>query len=96
MIYVVERYVPGASRSELEQALSPLGSVSEQMRSEGIALRWLGSTIVPQDEACFCQFDAPSENAVAEGNRRAHLAFDRIVAAVAVPPHLKPANQEAL
>jgi hypothetical protein len=95
-MYVVERYVPGVSRSELERVLLALGPVAEQMRSEGIALRWLGSTIVPQDEACFCQFDAPSEDAVAEANRRAHVTFDRIVGAVAVTPRLNPADQEAL
>jgi hypothetical protein len=95
-MYVVERYVPGVSPSELERALSQLESIAEQMRSEGIALRWLGSTIVPQDEACFCQFDAPSEDAAAEANRRAHLTFDRIVGAVAVAPRPELTDQEAL
>jgi hypothetical protein len=95
-MYVVERYVPGASRLELERALAPLGPVTEQMRAEGTRVRWLGSTIVPQDEACFCQFDGPSEAAVAEANRRARLAFDRIVGAVAVTPRVQPAHEEVL
>jgi hypothetical protein len=49
----------------------------------------VGFTIVPEDEACFCQFEGPSEAAVAEANRRAglvFLVFDRIVPAVAVSP----------
>lgn len=95
MVYVVERYVPGVPRPELERALVPLGAVTEQMRSEGTPVRWLGSTIVPQDEACFCQFDGPSEAAVAEANRRARIAFDRIVCAVAVTPRAQPDGQEA-
>jgi hypothetical protein len=48
-------------------------------------VRYLGSTIVPGDEACFCQFEGPSEAAVAEANTRAGVPFDRIVEAVAVP-----------
>jgi hypothetical protein len=95
-MYMVERYLPDVSGVELERVLSSLGAVADQMRSEGVALRWLGSTIVPQDDACFCQFEAPSEDAVAEANRRAHLKFDRIVGAVAVMPSLKPVDKEAL
>ena len=48
-------------------------------------MRYLGSTIVPDDEACFCQFEGASEAAVAEANKRAEVPFDRIVEAVAVP-----------
>ena len=49
-------------------------------------MRYLGSTIVLRDEACFCQFEGPSSAAVAEANRQAGLPFDRIVAAVTVNP----------
>jgi Protein of unknown function (DUF4242) len=51
--------------------------------------------VVPQDDACFCHFDAPSEAEVAEANRRARIAFDRIVPAVAVAPSAKSDDQEA-
>ena len=49
-------------------------------------MRYLGSAIVLEDEACFCQFEG-LETAVAEANRRAHLRFDRIVPAVLVQPN---------
>ena len=49
-------------------------------------MRYLGSTIVPEDEACFCEFDAPSAAAVADVNRQAGLHFDRIVPALIVGP----------
>ena len=78
MVYVVERYLPGLTRSDLLQGLSRLGRGSE--------VRYLGSTIVLGDEACFCQFEGPSEAAVAEANRKAGLSFDRIVPAVYVRP----------
>ena len=48
-------------------------------------MRYLGSTIVPGDEACFCQFEGVSRAAVAEANERAGVPFARIVAAITVP-----------
>ena len=80
MVYVVERYLPGLSRSDLLRGLTRLEQVSET------EVRYLGSTIVLGDEACFCEFEGPSEAAVAEANRRAGLSFDRIVLAVTVRP----------
>jgi hypothetical protein len=85
MVYVVERYMPGVAPPVLVSGLDRLARMTEKVRNEGTIVRYLGSTIVPEDEACFCQFDAPSEAAVAEVNRRAGLRFDRIVAALAVP-----------
>lgn len=76
MVYVVERYLPGLSRSDLLHGLSRLEQESE--------VRYLGSTIVLRDEACFCHFEGPSEAAVAEANRRAGLSFHRIVPVVNV------------
>jgi Protein of unknown function (DUF4242) len=79
VVYVVERYLPGVSRITLERQLERLAQLTR-----GTPVEYLGSTIVLEDDACFCQFDAPSEEAVAEANRRAGIPFDRIVAAVAV------------
>lgn len=84
MVYVVERYLPGLAPEELEQLLERLGQAARELEEEGTPVRYLGSTIVPGDEACFCQFEAPSEQAVAEANRRAGAPFDRIVAGVNV------------
>ena len=86
MVYVVERYLPGLSRADFLTRLSRLESVIEELRGAGSAVRYLGSTIVLEDEACFCQFDASSVAVVTEANRRAGLSFDRIVPAVLVQP----------
>jgi hypothetical protein len=86
MVYVVERYLPGLSRADLLPRLARLEPVLEELRAEGSAVRYLGSAIVLEDEACFCQFDGSSVAAVAEANRRAGLPFDRIVPAVLVQP----------
>ena len=85
MVYVVERYLPGLDQRQLVRVLGKLGKATEELRAEGTSVRYLGSTIVPGDEACFCQFDGASEAAVAEANERAGVPFDRIVEGVAVP-----------
>ena len=69
------------------QGFARLEPAIEELRDEGAVVRHLGSTIVLGDEACFCEFDGPSEAAVAEANRRAGLPFDRIVPALLVHPY---------
>jgi hypothetical protein len=83
MVYVVERYLPGLCRADLLPGLSRLTPAIEELRKEGSEVRHLSSTIVLEDEACFCEFEGSSE-AVAEANRRAGLPVDRIVPAVLV------------
>lgn len=83
MVYVVERYLPGLSRSDLLRGLSRLERAAEREES---GVRYLDSTIVLRDEACYCRFEGPTEAAIAEANRRAGLPFDRIVPAVTVRP----------
>ena len=58
--------LPGLAR--LEQTLEPLDGGPP-------VVRYLGSTIVLGDEACYCQFEGPSQAAVAELNRKAGLPF---------------------
>jgi uncharacterized protein DUF4242 len=85
MVFVVERYLPGLARSDLLHELATLER-SQKLRDGARVVRYLGSTIVLGDEACYCRFEGPSEAAVAEANRRAGLPFDRIVPAVTVTP----------
>lgn len=79
MEFVVERYLPGVDQDVLERGLRRLGRVTQAMRNEGLAVRYLGSTFVPGDEACLSRFRAGSSELVAEAHRRADLPFDRIV-----------------
>ena len=85
----VERYLPGLSRADLLPRLSLLEPVSEELRESGVEVRYLGSTIVLEDEACFCEFEGSSVAGVAEANRRADLPFDRIVPALLVQPNYR-------
>ena len=85
MVFVVERYLPGLSSSDLLCELLKLERTQELPNETG-GVRYLGSTIVLGDEACYCHFEGPTEAAVAEANERAGLHFDRIVPAVTVAP----------
>jgi hypothetical protein len=85
MVFVVERYLPGLTGSDILVALERLRTL-DGGRLGTQPVRYLGSTIVLEDEACFCQFEGPSEEAVADANRHARAPFDRIVAAVVVEP----------
>jgi hypothetical protein len=83
MVFVVERYIPGLEREVLVRRLEVLERVTAELRAEGTFVRYLGSTIVVEDDACFCQFEADAEAAVREANRRAGLPCDRVVGAEA-------------
>jgi hypothetical protein len=89
MVFVVERYLPGLSHSNLLHELTRLER-SQALGDESAGVRYLDSTIVLEDEACYCRFEGPDEAAVAEVNRRAGLDFDRIVRAVTVKPKGEP------
>jgi uncharacterized protein DUF4242 len=85
VVFIVERYLPGRDQKRLVDMLGNLGRVTQELRDEGTLVQYLGSTIVPGDEACFCHFEGASEAAVAQANERAGVPFDRIVVAVTVP-----------
>ena len=84
MVFVVERYLPGRWPADLLPGLARLEPALEELERGPSMVRYLGSTIVLGDEACFCQFEGPSEAAVAEVNSKAGQPFDRIVPAVLV------------
>jgi Nickel responsive protein SCO4226-like len=86
MIYVVERYLAGLERGELLNGLRRLQQSTEQPVHDMAPVQYLGSTIVIGDDACYCQFEAPSPATVIDVNRRVGLPVDRIVPAVIVTP----------
>jgi hypothetical protein len=71
--YLVERYLPGRDRAWLESALARL-----QRQRTGAA--YLGSTYVPDDDSCFCRFEAETPDEVRDANELARVPFARIVA----------------
>jgi hypothetical protein len=76
--YLVERYLPGMTRTELSAAERRVAEAVAKVRAEGLPLVYLGSTFIPEDETSFAQFDGALEG-VERACRLAGLGIARIV-----------------
>ena len=72
--YLVERYLPGRDRARLDAAL-------DRLRRQPTRAAYLGSTYVPEDDSCYCRFEAETADDVWDANEIARVPFARIVAA---------------
>ncbi len=81
-IFLVERYLADIERPELIAMPARLDAATASLRERGIEISYLDSTYLPDDECCFCRFDAPSAHATELANRLAGAPFSRISAAV--------------
>jgi hypothetical protein len=80
--FLVEHYWPGVTAEEFGDAAERVRKSAERLAAEGERVRYLHSTLVPEDEAAFCVFDAESQLLVEEAYARADVSFERIRAAV--------------
>lgn len=80
--FLVEHYWPGVTESGFSAAAESLREASEAIAAAGGTLRYLHSTLVPEDESAFCVFDASSRSLVEEAYARAGVRFERILDAV--------------
>jgi hypothetical protein len=80
--YLVEHYRPGLDADSLRRAVAVIRKSASAVESEGGALHYVRSTIVPGDEAFISIFEASSEALVHEAYARAQLSFDRISRAI--------------
>jgi hypothetical protein len=89
--YLVEHYWPGVTRSGFTAAAESLRLAADEIAADGGSLRYLHSTLVPEDEAAFCVFEAASRGLVEQAYARAGVRFERILDAVepSVGPHTK-------
>ena len=72
--YLIERSVPGLTREELMAA----GHRSAAVLAVLPDIRWIRSYVSDAAGKIFCEYDAPSAEAVREHARRAGLPVDRI------------------
>jgi Protein of unknown function (DUF4242) len=84
-IYLVERYLADTDRQELLALPERLAAATAQLRESGIEVSYLDSTFLPDDEYCFCRFEAPSAHATELANRIAGVRYARISAAMVLP-----------
>ena len=82
--YLVERYLPGIPYPAFAEAVERAASAAAEMTDQGVAVRYLGSVYVPDEECSFCSFEAGDADAVSEANRRADAPFWRVVPAVVI------------
>jgi len=72
--YIIERSVPGLTREQLGAA----GRRSVVALSELPDVRWIRSYVSEVEGKIYCEYDAPSVEAIREHARRAGLPADRI------------------
>jgi hypothetical protein len=89
-IYLVERYLPDVGTGELHSLVQRLEDASARLCADGTPVRYLDTTFMPEEESCFCRFQAPSLHAIALLNRLANAPFARICAAVVLAPQGVP------
>ncbi|HEY6683673.1 MAG TPA: nickel-binding protein [Propionibacteriaceae bacterium] len=82
-VYLVEHYAPGLTVDGLGCWAARVRETAVAMGSEGRAVRYLRSTIVPADEALLCVFEAGSEELVREVYARSGVPFERLSVAIA-------------
>ena len=69
---------------QLAAAAGSAKRTTATMTQEGTPVQYLRSTFIPGEEKCFCLFEGPSAAVVRTANDRAHLPYERIVAALHV------------
>ena len=84
--YLVERYLPGITQRQLDEASERLASAASGLAAEGVEVRYVGSTFVPREESCFCRFEGDSADAVRRACEQADVMFARIVEARDLSP----------
>jgi hypothetical protein len=72
--YIIERFTPGLTRDELLAA----GRRSVAALAEMPDVRWIRSYVSDAEGKIYCEYDAPSADAILEHARRAGLPVDRI------------------
>ena len=72
--FLIERSVPGLTR----EALNAAGSRSKAVLAGMPDIRWIRSYVSDFDGKIYCEYDAPSAEAIREHARRAGLPVDSI------------------
>lgn len=80
--YLVECYLPHPCAGVARDAGRRVRLAAERLSHEGVAVRYLRMTLLPDDETCFYLLEADSSDAVEEVSRLADLRRFRVVSAV--------------
>jgi hypothetical protein len=80
--YLVEHYWPGVTPEAFGEAAERVRTSALELEAAGYEVRFLHSTLVPEDEAAYCVLMADSPLLVQETYAKAGVRFERLVAAV--------------
>jgi hypothetical protein len=75
---MVERLWPGATPETVRDVVGQLQTSCRQLAADGIPVRYLGATYIPDDESLSCRFDGTAQ-AVRAAHELAGLPFDRLL-----------------
>jgi hypothetical protein len=93
--YLVEVYHPKTRPDEAQVAAERARAAAEEMAGGGVAVRYVRSHFVREDEICLYLFEAPLAAAVRETCRLAGIAGDRIVEAADIAAPQRRVRKEA-
>jgi hypothetical protein len=77
--YLVERYLPDITAGQLDEASERLAAAARGLAAQGVEVRYIGSTFVPEEESCFCRFEGAAADDVRCACEQAGVPFARIV-----------------
>lgn len=80
--YVVEVYLPRSRALNARVTARRARAAAEELARDGLPIRYLRSTFLPDDETCFHFFAAGSPEIVEQAIARAALGRARVVPAV--------------
>jgi hypothetical protein len=94
--FLVERYWPGVTADVIRSSDVRLHMAVEEMNNQGTPVRYIRSTLIPEEETVFSLFSAPSAGQVAEANQRSGVPFDRIVEATEINHSANPEEERPM
>ena len=80
--YVVEVYLPQARARDAQITARRARAAAEELALDGLPIRYLRTTFLPDDETCFHFFEASSLDVIEQAIGRAALGRARVVPAV--------------
>ena len=90
--FLVEVYLPRSRADEMGATGRRARAAAEELSREGVSIRYVRTTYLPDDETCFHLFEAASAEVVEEANRRAEFGHARVVLAIEAS---RPARRRA-
>jgi hypothetical protein len=91
-VFIVERYLPGATDRQLREATDLLSAATRDLTAGGTSITFLGSTFVAAEEYCFCRFESGSAADVERACELAGVSYARIVAGRDLDPSTTAAS----